>query len=453
MAYLLILPVLVYTLSDTLGLPLSLGPGLSLKNGVMYLLALILALRIAIRGGYKFEMQTVQVCFALLIAYAFISVLVAGLLIHYDSYKIVASAITLKTTLIDYAVIFGLYFYGTRSVKDSLFIMKAVVIAVTISNAISIGSIEGLINIPGVDTVPGESGRVQGAFGGSNETAALVVCILPLYVAFARARRGLWSLAWICGGLVSITMLLMNVSRGAMVAMLLAYPLAAYSFRKYISGRQVLLWVGGPVVLAGSAFSLVGLHFVTLFLARFVGESGATDVGALSSGRSGIWLRALEKMMSYPITLISGFGWNTYDTMAFHFATHNYYLLLWFEIGLVGLLTFLVLVWRILATVRASVSPAPTEARGPLIAFVFGFGAFLIALFFSGVSQPWPYVWILAGVALRMAICVSGPTRLTQDNGDEGQRAERAFARAADAKRGTAWRRREPPARVGTRAR
>jgi O-antigen ligase len=404
MPYLLILPIVIYTASDTLGLPFSLGPGLSLKNGTMYFLGLILALRMAIRGGYKFELQTIHVCFALLIAYAFISLLVAGLLIRYDSYNIVDSAIALKTTLIDYAVIFGLFFYGTRSVKDSLFVMKAVVIAVTIANVISIASIEGFVNIPGVDATPGEGGRVEGAFGGANGTAALVVCILPAYVAFAKASRGVWPLLWISAALVSVTMLLMTVSRGAMVAMLIAYPLAAYNLRRYISGRQVLYWVGGLVILGAVAFALVGPHFVTLFLERVVTESGASDVGALSSGRSDLWLRAIEMMMAYPVTLITGFGWNVYGTMGFFFATHNYYLLLWFELGLVGLVSFGLLAWGILATVRASVDRAPTQARGPLMAFVFGFGAFLIALFFSGVGQPWPYVWVLAGVSLRMAV-------------------------------------------------
>jgi O-antigen ligase len=425
MAYLLILPILIYSVGDTLGLPLSLGPGLSLKNGAMYFLALILALRMAIRGGYKFELPTIFLCFALLIAYAFISLVVAGLFIRYDAYRITDAAIALKTSLIDYAVIFGLFFYGTRSVKDSLFIMKALVIAVTIANVISIASIEGLFNIPGVDTIPGEGGRVQGAFGGANGTAALVVCVLPAYVAFANAARGAWPLMWICGGLASIAMLLMTVSRGAMVAILLAYPLAAYTFRRYISGRQVLYSVGGLIILGAGAFSLLGLHFVTLFLERVVTESGASDVGALSSGRSGIWLRAIEKMMAYPITLITGFGWNVYDTMGFFFATHNYYLQLWFELGLIGLLSFVILAWRMLATVRASVDRASVEARGPLMAFVFGFAAFLIALFFSGVSQPWPYVWVLAAVSLRMAVCALNPTPLTEGDSGTTRRAKR----------------------------
>jgi O-antigen ligase len=453
MAYLLILPIVIYTVSDTLGVGLSLGPGFSLKNGTMYFLGLILALRMAIRGGYKFELQTIHVCFALLIAYAFISVVVAGLLIRYDAYKIMDAAITLKVTLIDSAVIFGLFFYGTRSVKDSLLVMKAVVIAVAIANVISIASIEGFVNIPGVDATPGEGGRVAGPFGGPNGTAALVVVILPAYVAFAQASRGVWPLLWICAALVSVTMLLMTVSRGAMVAILIAYPLAAYNLRRYVSARQVLYCVGGLVILGAIGFALIGSHFVTLFLERVVTESGASDVGALSSGRSDIWLRAIEKMMAYPVTLITGFGWNVYDTMGFFFATHNYYLQLWFELGLVGLVSFLLLAWRTLATVRASVDRAPTQARGPLMAFVFGFGAFLISLFFGGAGAQWPYVWVLAGASLRMAICAldlsasrerdmaRGPGRALAGAADGYHGAPRVVGRGADKRGLSSWKR------------
>jgi O-antigen ligase len=430
MAYLLILPILIYTVSDTLDLPLSLGPGLSLKNGTMYFIGLILALRMAIKGGYKFQLQTIQICFALLVAYAFISMLVAGLLIRYDSYNIVDSAIALKASLIDYAVIFGLFFYGARTVRDSMLIMRVIVIAVTIANVLTLASIEGLVNIPGIDTTAGEKGRVAGQFGGANGTAALVIFLLPVFVAFAQAGRGAWPFLWVCGGLVSIMMIMVTASRGAMLAVLIAYPWVAYTFRRYISSRQILFCVGGLVFAGAVAFAVVGPHFVTLFLSRVITESGASDVGALSSGRSDIWLRAIEKMMAYPATLITGFGWNVYDTMGFHYATHNYYLELWFELGLVGLGSFVILGWRTLATVRASVDGASTQARGPLMAFVFGFGAYLVSLFFSSAGQPWPYVWAFAGVALRMALS-AGNQSASRERGS-AQDARIALTSASD---------------------
>jgi hypothetical protein len=111
MRYLLILPIIVYTIGDTFRLTLSLGTGLSVKNAVLYFVVLMLAMRIVIRGGYRFELPVFQACFAILIAYALCSILVAGLIVQYDGYHILDSVIALKSELVDDAIILGVYLY------------------------------------------------------------------------------------------------------------------------------------------------------------------------------------------------------------------------------------------------------------------------------------------------------------------------------------------------------
>jgi O-antigen ligase len=406
MRYLLVLPLIVYTIGDTFRLALSLGPGLSLKNGTVYVVGLMLVMRTVIRGrgGSRFELPTIHICFAILIAYAACSLIVAGFIVRYDDYHIVDSVITLKASLIDNAIILGLFFYGTRTIKDGLFLTKAIVAAVTVANVICLASIWGFLDIPGVRGLPEEGGRVPGPFGHPNETAALVAAVIPAYVAIMRSSRGVGPLVWIAGAASSIAMLFMTASRGAFVAMLLGYPWMAYVFRRYLSLRQVLLWSGGVLVLGAVILSLLGTHFVSLVLERIVTESSASDIGALSSGRSGIWTRALEQMLTMPITLITGFGWNAYEAMGFRYAPHNTYLLAWFELGLVGLLCFCILLLRTVSTVRAAVAAAEPLSRSYLMAFVFGFVAFSITLFFGNLYEPWMYVWAYAGVSLRMAL-------------------------------------------------
>jgi O-antigen ligase len=425
MRYLLTLPIIVYTIGDTFRLGLAVGPGLSLKNGIVYLVGLMLVLRMVIRGGYRFELPTIHICFGILIGYAVCSMLVAGLIIRYDGYQLINSAIALKATLVDNAIIFGLFFYGTRSIKDGLFLTKAIVAAVTVANIVCIASIWGYVDIQGVAATPEEGGRVSGPFGHPNETAALIAAVIPAYVAIARSSRGVWPLVWIAGATSSIAMLFMTASRGAFLAMLIGYPWTAYAFRRYVSLRQVLLWAGALIVLGAVVLSLLGTHFVALFLERVVTESGASDVGALSSGRSGIWTRALEKMMTMPITLITGFGWNSYDAMGLHYAPHSQYLLAWFELGLVGLCSFGVLLLRTLSTVRSGVDGAAPLSRGYLMAFVFGFVAFSIAMFFGNLYEPWTYLWAYAGVSLRMAL-VEADTSASPSSpgGEERQRVD-----------------------------
>jgi O-antigen ligase len=404
MRYLLILPILLFTIQDSFNLPLHFGLGLSLKNLALYLVGLMLALRMVLRGGYRFELPLIHICFAVLITYALFSVLVASLIVRYEGYHVVESLITLKATLIESALVFGLFFYGTRTVRDGVFLTTALVAAVTVANVISIASMVGYVDIPGVAATE-QGGRATGAFGDSNETAALIAAIIPAYVAIARSSEGLWSLVSIAGAISSVALLLMTASRGAVLAMLIAYPWTAYVFRRYVSWRQVLLWVGALIALGVVILTLAGPHFVGLFLERFVTQqAGSSDVGMLSAGRTAIWARGLSKMMAAPLTLITGFGWNAWDSMGFYWAAHNEYLLIWFELGLVGLCSYLFLLLRTLSTVRSAVDSAGPLARGHLMAFVFGFGAFLIAQFFVNINQPWPYVWAYAGVSLRLAL-------------------------------------------------
>lgn len=408
MRYLLILPIIVYTIGDTLRLSLSLGTGLSVKNAVLYFVVLMLAMRIVIRRGFRFELPVIQACFGILIAYALCSILVAGLIVRYDGYHILDGVIALKSDLIDDAIIVGVFLYGTRTLKDCVFLIKVIVAAVTVANITYIAAFHGFIHVQGIG--PGDcerdcvGGRASGPFGHPNSTGPLIAAMLPAYVAIARSSRGFSRVLWIAGAMCSIAMLLMTASRGAFIAMLVGYPWAAYVFRRYLSLRQILLWTGALIAISGVALILAGPQVAVLIGERFVTDSGASDIGALSSGRTEFWARALDAMMSMPLTLITGFGWKVYDTMGFVYAPHSEYLRFWFELGLVGLCTFVFLVLYTLSTVRSSVAWASPLSRRYLIAFVFGFGAFLISLIFGNADQGWTYMWAYVGVSLRMAL-------------------------------------------------
>ena len=87
----------------------------------------------------------------------------------------------------DNVIVFALFLYGTRTLAGREFLLKCVLLAVAAANAIAIGNVAGIFHI-GVTTVGTEgnlAGRVYGAFGHANETAALIVCLLPAYIAAA----------------------------------------------------------------------------------------------------------------------------------------------------------------------------------------------------------------------------------------------------------------------------
>jgi O-Antigen ligase len=413
MGYLLVFVVAVFATTDILSVGLSLAPGLSAKNAVIYLVGLCVAFRMVTRGDYKLQLPSIHMWFGVLIVYAIVTWLIAGLVIGYQNYELIPTAITLKTDLIDHAIVFALFFYGARTIKDGIMVTKALLIALTLSNAIAIGNIEGLFNIgvTEVGTVIGEAGRVFGTWGNPNGTAALIICLLPAYAAAALSSRGIMSVVWLLAAVPSAMMLVMTGSRGGYVGMLVGFVWAAFSLRRYLSSRKIMLWVGVAAILLVMAALLSGSHFIDVLNQRLITQSGFSDIGGVSAGRTTFWTSALDRMMTAPVTLITGFGWDVYTTMGVYFALHNHYLWLYFNLGLVGLVGFVLLVRQIIAVARSALENDPAVVRPYLIAFIFGFSALLVAIFFAQIFRPWVYIWAYVGVTMRMAICTA-PTSM-----------------------------------------
>jgi O-antigen ligase len=116
-------------------------------------------------------------------------------------------------------------------------------------------------------------------------------------------------------------------------------------------------------------------------------------------------------MMRTPLTLITGFGWDAYAVMPFHYATHNYYLGLWFELGIAGVALFVFIMTQVIVTARKALEVPGNELRPYLVGFLFGILPLTVAIFFGDLTNPWPYVWIYIGIAMRAALLVLGSDR------------------------------------------
>jgi hypothetical protein len=94
----------------------------------------------------------------------------------------------------------------------------------------TLGNVVGVFNIgfTVIGTEGNLAGRVYGAFGHANETAALIVCLLPAYIATAQSGRRITALLWVLAGLTSGTLLILTGSRGALVSLALATILGSY---------------------------------------------------------------------------------------------------------------------------------------------------------------------------------------------------------------------------------
>jgi O-antigen ligase len=221
------------------------------------------------------------------------------------------------------------------------------------------------------------------------------------------SSRGAGRAGWWAAALVSLAVLIMTVSRGAFVAGILGTIWALYMCRR---------WLPSGIVARSAAIGAVSLVLVIVFVSvalpdiggtlkeRMLGQTTALDIDEVSSGRTAIWSAAVSRMMSTPLTLITGFGWDAYNAMPFHFATHNHYLNVWFELGIPGLAAFVFILAYVIVMARRALDAPANPMRPYLLGFLFGMFPLTIAIFFGNLVNPWPYVWLYIGIAMRAAV-------------------------------------------------
>ncbi len=408
--WLLLLLVAVFWSADVFTGDISLAPGLSIKNAMLYLIASGLVLRKVMGETTPVRLRQIQTYFAVWIGYAIATSFVAGLIIHYSTYHLTEAVIELKAQLIDPAIFCLAVFYGLRSEEDVNFFLKGLIGAICLANVLTLGSVAGLVPLAvRVGDAGAEYGRVFGFFGHANETGELIACLLPAMIVFSSTGRRPSRVLWASGTLATVIVFILTVSREAYVAAAVAAVWGAWLCRRYVNLSKLMLWA-----LLGLVFVAIGVALACVIdpligdvlRERFLGQSTAIDVGVISSGRTDIWALAVSRMMDVPITLVTGFGWYAYQSFGFLLGTHNYYLELWFDLGLVGVAMFGLIMWRAVAHALRAMELANEEERRLLVAFVVGLLAFVVGNFFGVFFEPIPYLFMYTGAMLHMALAI-----------------------------------------------
>ena len=391
--------------TDALNIELSLMPGLSAKNLVIYLVAVLIALRMVVRRDSIMAAGQVQGAFIVQILYAIITMLVAALIIDYPRYGLMDSVFKLKATLIDQYIFFLVFLFGVRTPDDALRVIKGLLLGVLCANVVTIMDALGIIDL-GLRIR--NDGRAGGAIGESNQYAAFLVLFLPANIAAAVASRGFQRLFWLGAAFVCSFALVMTASRGGFVGLAISCFAGAYLYRHLINFGRMAGWaMGGLVVMT----VIVALSpYGGLLAERMIGQTSSTDAFDATSGRSDIWVDLLAVMFQHPITFVTGYGWDVYWSMPFYFSPHNHYLAVWFNLGLLGLFTSVYLLFSTIARARRATLHAERPYRGQLIAFVLGAIGVCAAVFFVDLYKPWYYFWMYCGVMMRLSICVNEKT-------------------------------------------
>jgi O-antigen ligase len=233
--------------------------------------------------------------------------------------------------------------------------------------------------------------------------------MIPAMIAMLVTNHGARRIIWLGCLVASAVVLLLTVSRGAFVGLFVGTIWAAFACRRYVPISRFAMWAvvaAVGVVLTVAVASLADPHIGDVVADRLFGQTKSYDLGDASSGRTQIWAELLSRMIRTPITFLTGFGWDVYSVMPFLYAPHNHYLGTWFDLGIVGVTLFVLILATIIVTVFRVIPMARAQTRPFLLAFIFGMLSLAVAIVFADLFDPWSYIWLYCGVMLRMAMLV-----------------------------------------------
>jgi hypothetical protein len=386
-----------------LGVNVKLGPGLSTKNALLYLMVVGIAINSAVARNRRIEILPVFATNALLVLYAIVTWIVIVAILDRPEYSPRATLISLKSTLVDYFLTLAVFFYGVLNRKDALWLLKAIVVLVLISNAVTLVD---SFNIPDLGIIDSRlrDGRFVGFMGAANDYAMLLVFFLPISIALYQSSAGKARLLAGIGVALTCICLTLTASRGAYVGVLGGLIMSAIFLRRILSAAVIIR--GAVITFAVLALLtpvVILLGYSELYLDRLGLFEGNAHIA--SSGRTTYWLRALGVMAESPLSFITGFGFEAYElSRKFSAAMHNHYLNKLFNLGLIGMGLFVAVFGCILAIFRASVPSARSDVRPYLIALTIGLICLLVTQFFGQYYRSAYLIWASLGVGLRLAV-------------------------------------------------
>jgi hypothetical protein len=388
-----------------LNLGLSLAPGLSLKNAMLYVIfvALVMEFLLGDRDPLR-ETWAVHGAWGLLVFYATFTWLAIVLLGLHREYDTVQSFIALKSQFADLFLFLLVYLYGPKDARESIRVLQWLIVLLVLVNVITLID---FLNIPDLGIITErDDGRITGPVQEVNQYGAILIFLIPVTAGLMLGSSGMFkSGSWvgiICGGLYTVYLVRDYVRRDAV-----------------IKGAVIALIIGTIAVVTVIVVNPEGV------LKKFE-FSADSSINSLSSGRIDVWRRLLTKMSYWPVSFLTGYGWNTYRVLiGIYGDPHNTYLLYWFNLGLIGLGLYLFVVLWVLRYTVSSLRYISEGLKPLVIGFIMGFMSLHVAIFFVALYTPWLFIWAMTGTVLR--VIVDERRRAMTEAAQEEQRAQEAL--------------------------
>lgn len=411
----LLLLFAILLLSEMFGWKLGVSQGFSIKNAFLYgFFLIILVERLSPSASRDPLLPTIHLPFIGLILVGGISWALSDLRIHVQNYSDEDRLIALKSTLADFYLFFLVYYYGVRNIQDAMSLARNILALVFVSNVITVIDVYNIPDLGIIKQMDSESnrGRLMGPIGEPNQYAAFLAFFFPSYIAlaFAATRGKIASSLYLAASLATIITLLLTGSRGGVFGLIAGAIWGCWQIREKIRVKAMLKVIGLAIPVVGMAVAIAVIKYSSLLLGRIDATAQAGNASAVSAGRTMIWQTGLNVMADNPISFITGMGWHTFAAYV-GIVPHNTYLWYFFNLGLIGLVLYLLILRNLLKLTREAVNGLSDEGNMLLLGFLFGFAALLVSVCFVDLFAPWYFIWAYAGVMARIAVLMNADAR------------------------------------------
>lgn len=394
--------MLLYILSAaeaTFELSLGVGSGLSATNLLLYgLIFAILVRAVLTNTDIQIPLLGIHVAFGLFVSYAVLSWILNSL---FDpTYRVLTGLMALKNEMTDNMLYLLVFFFGVNNYDEAKKIFLFALRLVAIMSLLTVVDWLAIVDLGVMEQ--DMDGRVRGPIGESNQYGAFMVFFVPLFAAMAFGSRGVARIFWWFIFLCGFGLLISTGSRGAYVGVLVGIMAGLKFISPYFDKRKLKrtsLQVGAVLLVIAIGIAVTNIDLVT---ERFE-QSTSTNVDELSSGRTTIWWATLMVQAEEPFTFIYGNGWNSHEHSGIWRSAHNTYLLILYELGIVGLILFFLLLASVIKQVRVLVMRTERKEQILMSGVAFGLFGVIATITFVDLYSPWFYIWSFLAMSLRIA--------------------------------------------------
>ena len=336
----------------------------------------------------------------IILVYIFYCVLSIIYSCYANGYSYVEELVLFKNILMNPLIIYFLLKNAIGNIRQARALIATLIIALVLLSAFGI-----LANFFWQDAFISTRGRTQGIFGCSNTFGKFILITSPLLFLVVQPRDAITRFAKVLSIILVMLALIKTGSRSGFLGQCVILSLVFWGTKQ--KSRAV---VGGIVAFV-MLFSV--LHFTSLgggtVFTRLQMEEG-TDCTDFSGGRFAAWEASFGEYLKKPIL---GYGYHSF-ARAFgkkfagkEFAAHNQYLDNLFNLGIVGLILFVLIYYKIWTFLKKNNELIVARAVR------YGITGYFVAITFSNLSNVRYTFWIVLAVVLRLIGLVSRETRDT----------------------------------------